>query len=228
MVTARLCHVMNKVVAPTRTVLVVENEDFLRSLIADSLEKQGFNVATAANGLDAKRIIKSVDPDAAILDIDLGNGPTGLDIAAQLSITSPEIGIVFLTDLPDPRFAREALEVKKNQAYLNKRLLSDITTLIDAVEAVLTESNLKDYRHDQSSERPLIDLSRTQLEILKLIVEGKTNQQIADIRQRSLGATESAVTRTLEALGIDREAEQNVRVEAVRRYFQAITSYGKN
>jgi DNA-binding NarL/FixJ family response regulator len=219
---------MTKVAAPTRTVLVVENEDFLRSLIADSLEKQGFSVATAANGLDAKRIIKSVDPDAAILDIDLGNGPTGLDIATQLSITSPEIGIVFLTDLPDPRFAREAHEVRKNQAYLNKRLVSDTSTLVEAVEAVLTESNLKGYRHDQLQDRPLVDLSRIQLEILKLIVEGKTNQQIADIRKRSIGATESAVTRTLEALGIERDAEQNVRVEAVRKYFQAVTSHGKN
>lgn len=213
--------------APVRTVLVVENEDFLRSLIADSLEKVGFSVATAANGLDAKRIIKSVDPDAAILDIDLGSGPTGLDIAAQLAITSPEIGIVFLTDFPDPRFAREAHEVKKNQAYLNKRLLSDTTTLIEAVEAVLKESNVENYRHDKLDSRPLAKLSRTQIEILKLIVEGKTNQQIADIRKRSIGATESAVTRTLEALGIDRDAELNVRVEAVRTYFQAVTSHGQ-
>lgn len=213
--------------ANTRTVLVVENEDFLRSLIADSLEKFGFSVATAANGLDAKRIIKSVDPDAAILDIDLGNGPTGLDIAAQLAISSPEIGIIFLTDLPDPRFAREAHEVKKNQAYLNKSLLSDSTTLVEAVEAVLRERNVENYRHDKLNNRPLSNLSRTQLEILKLIVEGRTNQQIADLRQRSLGATESAITRTLEALGIDRDADLNVRAEAVRTYFEAVTSHGQ-
>lgn len=213
--------------ANTRTVLVVENEDFLRSLIADSLEKFGFSVATAANGLDAKRIIKSVDPDAAILDIDLGNGPTGLDIAAQLAISSPEIGIIFLTDLPDPRFAREAHEVKKNQAYLNKSLLSDSTTLVEAVEAVLRERNVENYRHDKLNNRPLSNLSRTQLEILKLIVEGRTNQQIADLRQRSLGATESAITRTLEALGIDRDSDLNVRAEAVRTYFEAVTSHGQ-
>ena len=96
-----------------RTVVVVENDDFLRSLIADSLEKAGFNVATAANGLDAKRMIFSIDPDVLILDIDLGHGPTGLDIAAQISMTVPEVGIVFLTDLPDPRFAREKHEVKR-------------------------------------------------------------------------------------------------------------------
>lgn len=211
--------------AHVRTVLVVENEDFLRSLIADSLETHGFKVATAANALDAKRLLTSVDPDAAVLDIDLGTGPTGLDFAAQLSITSPEVGIVFLTDLPDPRFARDAHEVQKNQAYLNKRLLADSTVLAEAINAVLLEDGIDEYRHDQNLDRPLSNLSRIQLEILKLIVEGKTNQQIADIRQRSIGATESAITRTLEALGIEKDAALNVRVEAVRKYFNAFSSH---
>lgn len=211
-----------------RTVLVVENEDFLRALIADSLESKGFSVATAANALDAKRLISSVDPDAIVLDIDLGNGPTGLDFAAQLSIISPEIGIVFLTDLPDPRFAREQHEVKKNQAYLNKRLLSDSSILADAINAVLLEDGVGEFRHDKKVDRPLMNLSRKQIEILKLIVDGKTNQQIAEIRQRSIGATESAITRTLEALGISKDVDVNVRVEAARSYFKAVTAYGRD
>lgn len=209
-----------------RTVVVVENDDFLRSLIADSLEKAGFNVATAANGLDAKRMIFSIDPDVLILDIDLGHGPTGLDIAAQISMTVPEVGIVFLTDLPDPRFAREKHEVKRGQAYLNKKLLADSAVLVEAIEAVLLETGIEGFRHDKLGNRPLASLSRTQLEILKLISEGKTNQQIADTRGRSLSATESAVTRTLEMLEISRNAELNVRVAATRKYFQAITSRG--
>jgi len=207
-----------------RTVLVVENDDFLRSLIADSLENSGFQVATASNGLDAKRLITSVDPDAVILDIDLGAGPTGLDVASQLTLITPEVGIVFLTDLPDPRFAREQHEVKKNQAYLNKKLLTDSMVLIEAIEAVLLESGVETYRHDQLTNRPLANLSRTQLQILKLVSEGKTNQQIADIRQRSLSATESAITRTLEELEILKDADQNVRVAAAAKYFEAITS----
>jgi DNA-binding NarL/FixJ family response regulator len=209
-----------------RTVLVVENDDFMRSLIADSLESAGFDVATASNGLDAKRLMSSVDPDAIILDIDLGNGPTGLDVAAQITITNPEIGIVFLTDLPDPRFAREKHEVKKNQAYLNKKLLADSVILVEAIEAVLMETGIDDFRHDKFDGRPLANLSRTQLEILKLLSEGKTNQQIADARGRSLSATESAVTRTLEELGIPKDAELNVRVVATCKYFEAISPRG--
>jgi DNA-binding NarL/FixJ family response regulator len=217
---------MNPPTRLKRTVLVVENEDFLRSLIADSLEKAGFIVATAANGLDAKRLISSVDPDALILDIDLGHGPTGLDVAAQISLTTPEVGIVFLTDLPDPRFAREKHEIKKNQAYLNKKLLADSAVLVEAIEAVLLETEIDDFRHDQLEGRPLANLSRTQLQILKLLSEGKTNQQIADARGRSLSATESAVTRTLEELDIPKDAEVNVRVVATRKYFEAISPRG--
>jgi DNA-binding NarL/FixJ family response regulator len=217
---------MNPPTRLKRTVLVVENEDFLRSLIADSLEKAGFIVATAANGLDAKRLISSVDPDALVLDIDLGHGPTGLDVAAQISLTTPEVGIVFLTDLPDPRFAREKHEVKKNQAYLNKKLLADSAVLVEAIEAVLLETGIDDFRHDKLEGRPLANLSRTQLQILKLLSEGKTNQQIANARGRSLSATESAVTRTLEELDIPKDAEVNVRVVATRKYFEAISPRG--
>jgi DNA-binding NarL/FixJ family response regulator len=210
--------------APNRTVLVVENEDFLRTLIAQSLEAKGFNVATASSALEAKQIISKVDPDAAVLDIDLGDGPSGLDLAAQLSKTSPEVGIVFLTDLPDPRFSSNEYEVKENQAYLNKKLIQDQEILADAINAVLYETGIEMFRHDLNEERPLAQLTRVQLQILKLIAEGKTNQQIADIRNRSLGATESAITRTMESLGISRDTEINVRVEAVRSYFQAVTT----
>ncbi len=213
---------------PHRTVLVVENEDFLRTLVAQSLEHSGFMVATAANALEAKRVISQVDPDAAVLDIDLGPGPTGLDIATQLSITSPEIGIVFLTDLPDSRFSRDEHGVKANQAYLNKKMLKSPEVLEAAINAVLFEEGVDEFRHDQVEGRPLAQLTRVQLEILKLIAEGNTNQQIAKIRHRSIGATESAITRTLESLGIDRNTDSNLRVEAVRTYFQAITSYGRS
>lgn len=214
--------------APLRTILVVENEDFLRSLIAQSLESQGFNVATAANAIEAKRIILKVDPDAAVLDIDLGEGLSGLDLAAQLSLSSPEVGIVFLTDLPDSRFSQNDYKVKENQAYLNKKLLQSQTKLFDAINAVLYETGIEEFRHDLLKDRPLAQLTRVQLQILKLVAEGKTNQQIADIRNRSLGATESAITRTLESLGISQDSEINVRVEAVRSYFQAVTAYGRS
>jgi DNA-binding NarL/FixJ family response regulator len=206
-----------------RSVVVVEDDSFLRSLLADSLEKAGFEVSTAASAADAKRIIKVVNPDAVVLDINLGPVPDGFDIADNLKKTTPDIAIVFLTSLPDPRFAgRDDKAVYKNAAYLNKHLLSDSNTLIESLEAVLTERGVAAFKHHQLEDRPLVNLSKTQIQVLQLIAEGMTNQQIADVRQRSLAATESAITRTLEALGIDADAQQNVRVAAAMRYASAV------
>lgn len=202
-----------------RSVLVVEDEDFLRGLLAEFLDSAGFSVTTAANALDAKRIISHLDPDALVLDINLGRGPNGFDIALATQKTSPEIAIVFLTDLPDPRFAGiEDGKLPKNIAYLNKTMLEDVNTLLDALEATLTEKNIKNYRHDLDSERPLANLSRTQIQILQLMAAGKSNKQIAQLRKRSLAATESAISRTLDALGIGNSEEGNLRTEAVKRY----------
>ncbi len=67
-----------------RFVVVVEDEPFLRSLISDALTNAGFEVEAFGNAADAMRRLSKRDPDAAILDIDLGSGPTGLDIGEFL------------------------------------------------------------------------------------------------------------------------------------------------
>jgi DNA-binding NarL/FixJ family response regulator len=203
--------------AYARYVLLVEDDDMVRSLLASFLENAGFKVTTATNAPDAKRAIATVDPDAVVLDIDLGRGPSGLDIADLITSRRREIAIVFLTNLSDPRFANREMEsAHPNAAYLNKTMLKDPSVLIQALEAVLNERDLSAFRHDKSADRPFANLSKTQVQVLRLISEGKTNAQIAEIRGRSLAATESSVTRTLKALGLDTESEINVRVAAAR------------
>jgi len=206
-----------------RNIVVVEDDDLLRSLLADSLERAGFRVTTAANAADARRAIHASDPDAVVLDIDLGQGPNGFDIAETLRRDSKDVGIVFLTSVPDPRFTDQKVkQIPKNEAYINKSLISESKVIIDALEAVLRESDLKNFRHHENDDRPLGNLSNTQVEIIKMLSEGKTNQQIADLRERSLGSTESMIARTLEALGIQNTKDVNGRVAAVRKYLNVV------
>jgi DNA-binding NarL/FixJ family response regulator len=202
-----------------RSVVLVEDDDLVRSLLASFLENSGFRVSTATNAPDAKRVINAVDPDAVVLDINLGRGPSGLDIADLLAAKRKDIAIVFLTGLSDTRFAnRDMQTLHPNAAYLNKMMLKDPEVLIEALEAVLTERDISRFRHDRSVNRPFANLSKTQIQVLRLISEGKTNTQIAEIRARSLAATESAVTRTLKALGLDDSEDINVRVAAARAF----------
>jgi len=202
---------------------VVENESLLRDLIARSLETAGFHVATAANAADAKRACKAVDPDACIVDIELGPGPDGFDFAEYLSRESPDVGVVFLTNLPDPRFADKDLKtVKQSQAYLRKSQLVDSKELVEAVNAVLKEQDVNLFRHDQNQDRPLADLSRRQIAVLKLVADGLSNAQIAEARGTTVRAAEGMISRIFLSLGIDAQAQGNARVEAARSYLTAV------
>ena len=200
-----------------RHLLVVEDEALLRDLIARTLEAEGFVVTTVSNAADAKRAVKTVDPDAMVVDIELGPGPNGLDLAQALTRTRPDIGVVFLTNLPDPRFASSDSKVSKNQAYLRKSGLESSTNLLDAIESVLRDRVTKEYRHDLASSRPFSNLSARQIDTLKLVSQGKTNRQIAEIRGTTERAVESMLSRVFEALEIDPKAS-NARVEAAARF----------
>jgi DNA-binding NarL/FixJ family response regulator len=205
-----------------RTIVVVENESLLRDLIARSLETAGFDVSTAANAADAKRAVKATDPDICVVDIELGPGPNGFDLADYLAREAPDVGVVFLTNLPDSRFAdRDTKTVTQKQAYLRKSQLVDSKELIEAINAVLMEVDVDHYRHDQNLERPLAALSRRQISVLKLVAEGHSNNQIAEERGTTVRAVEGMVSRIFTALGVDAQGVGNARVEATRMYLSA-------
>jgi len=207
----------------SRTLVVVENESLLRDLIARSLEAVGFDVTTAANASDAKRACKAVDPDACIVDIELGSGPDGFDFAEYLAREAPDVGVVFLTNLPDPRFAKkETNTVKQSQAYLRKSQLVDSKELVDAVNAVLKEEDVSKFRHDQAQDRPLAELSKRQLVVLKLMADGLSNSQIAEARGTTVRAVEGMISRIFQALEIDAHGSGNARIAASKAYLGAV------
>jgi DNA-binding NarL/FixJ family response regulator len=187
------------------------------------LEAVGFHVTTAANASDARRACKAVDPDACIVDIELGPGPDGFDFAEYLERESPDIGVVFLTNLPDPRFAKkDGKAVKQSQAYLRKSQLVDSKELVDAVNAVLKEEGVFKFRHDQDSSRPLANLSKRQLGVLQLMSEGMSNSQIAEARGTTVRAVEGMISRIFQALEIDANGSGNARIAASKAYLSAV------
>jgi DNA-binding NarL/FixJ family response regulator len=201
-----------------RYIIVVEDEPFLCSLISDALLNAGFDVSTAGSASEARRLFNKRDPDAAILDIDLGPGPTGLDLGEALLSRSPGTAVVYLTMLSDPRVINPNGLKNPRAAYLNKRKLSNTNELIDALEAVLHDKDLTEYRHDLDPTSPIASLSAGQLQVLQAVAKGLTNQQIATLRKRSLSATEALISRTFAALGLDAAGHANARILAVREY----------
>lgn len=205
-----------------RSVLVVEDDALLRELLAVALERHGFSVDTAASASDAKRSFSRGDHDALVLDINLGPGPNGFDLAEVLRQQAPHVAIVFLTNVPDPRFVGRAPEdVPKGVAYLRKSSLGDVDALIVALDSALRGSGIDGLRQDRDPDRPLASLTRKQIAVLSLVAAGKSNAQIAEERGVSVKAIEDTISRAAQALGIDTQEEGNIRVAAARRFLAA-------
>ncbi len=206
-----------------RLVLVVEDDDLLRELIAAALEVRGYAVQTASNVMEAKRLFHASDPDGLVLDVDLGPGPNGFDFAQTARKDSPGTGIVFLTHLPDPRFAVASEQgLPTGIAYLRKSALADLNVLYDALDVSMRGEVTAAHRHDLDKSRPFASLTVKQIEVLHLMSQGKSNAQIATARGTSLKATEDAIRRACQAIGIDSSLEGNSRTAAVTKYLGVV------
>lgn len=206
-----------------RSVLVVEDEPLIRNLVATQLRAEGFEVITAENAVDARKKADAHDPDVALLDIELGNGPTGFDLSAILRKQDPGIAIVFLTHLPEPRLiGLDNKIVPKNAAYLVKDKISDPGILTEAIEAALRDRVGEHLRDDKRNESKFSSISRSQIQVLQLMAAGLSNQQIADQRGTTIRAVENLIKRALEAAGIDDGQGLHTRVSASREYLRAI------
>ena len=206
----------------SRKVLVVEDEALLRSLIADGISGSGFTVAVAASAVEAKQVILNFDPDVAVLDIELGTGPTGLDIAEYIAKQKPHIAIVMLTHLPDPRFAGgDSKSIPKHAAYIRKETITKPGALVEIIERVLRDEVNSELRQHLDPERPLGTLSKSQISVLRDIALGLSNAEIADHRDSTVRAVEQLIRRTLVAAGIKGNQSLSTRTTAARAYIEA-------
>jgi adenylate cyclase len=93
-------------------VLIVEDDEFLRELYAETLKGEGYQVETAADGEEGLAKIKSDGWDIILLDIILPK-MSGIDIMKQLkadpSFKIPK-ALVFLTNLDKDDAIKEALQ----------------------------------------------------------------------------------------------------------------------
>lgn len=78
----------------TFTVLVVDDEDDIRLLLSMNLRALHMEVVLAACAKSALRLADETHPQLVVLDNDLGEGPTGVDIAPLLKQVAPNAAIV--------------------------------------------------------------------------------------------------------------------------------------
>lgn len=87
---------------PTRTVLLVEDETPLRTIIARNLEQRGYRLAVAVSVRDAVQQMSATFPNVIILDINLPDG-TGWEILRWLRSTDRHPAVIVYSAVPPSR-----------------------------------------------------------------------------------------------------------------------------
>ena len=204
----------------SRRLLLVEDEPMVAALLQETLEAAGYEVLTAYSALEAKSKAKEFDPDIAILDINLGGGPSGVDLSFLLHKSYPGIALALLTKHPDLRTAGFNKEdVPPGCGFIRKDMVTNSQHILEAIESVIASQ--EGFRQDRDPSGPLGNLTSTQVKALRLVAQGYTNAEIAKRRNTSVRAVEQLLATVFTNLEIDVEGPINPRVEAVRKFISA-------
>jgi DNA-binding NarL/FixJ family response regulator len=212
--------------------LVLAEDSFLvREGIRRLLETQAqIEVVATCGDLDSLLgAVEAEHPDVVLTDIRMP--PSGLDegiqAARRLRETSPDVGVVVLSQYTQPGYALALLESgTERRAYLLKERVEDLEQLMSAIHAVAAGGSVIDPKVVEalvsaraSAERSsLSELTPRERDVLREMAQGRNNAAIAE----SLVITERSVEKYVHAifakLGLAWEDNIHRRVKAVLLY----------
>jgi DNA-binding NarL/FixJ family response regulator len=200
-------------------VLLVEDEDFTRTVVSEMLSASGISVHPVASVAEAIESMDQFDPHVVLTDLDLGHGPDGADLLTKVLEERPWTGMVIMTAHASPELAiNDASRIPEHAGYIVKSELHSIQNLITAIEeSIILPGN---FNGTDSSNEEKITITSSQAEILRMIADGLSNASIAETRGITLRAAEALVQRTFAALGVNGDPSINPRVVAVRMWQQ--------
>jgi DNA-binding NarL/FixJ family response regulator len=194
-------------------VLLAEDHTLIRAGIRALLEHlAGVQVvAEAGDGREALRLIEMHKPDVALVDIAMP-GLNGLEVTARAAKDFPNVRVIILSMHANEEYVLQALRVGAGGYLLKDAGTSELELALRAVvhgETYLSPAVSKhvvaDYvRRVGAEEQPrLLDqLTARQREVLQLIAEGRTTQEIANLLNVSVKTIETHRTQLMQRLDI--------------------------
>ena len=112
------------------TILVVDDEEIVRSLFKETLEELGHSVIAVETGFEGLELVKQQDFDLVFLDLKMP-GMVGDDFFGQLKAIKPRLPVTIITGYPDSGMMKRAL-AQGPFGVMNKPFgESDIITAVD-------------------------------------------------------------------------------------------------
>jgi DNA-binding NarL/FixJ family response regulator len=200
-----------------KTLLVVDDHPLLRRGLIALIESEPGLVARGAVGtrMAALNAIRESPPDLVIVDLALGD-EDGLDLIKDIKVRYPGVRSLALSIYDEAVYAERALEAGA-LGYVTKQQLDE--TVLAAIRQVLAgETYMSEALQRRLAQRyvegrtletalPVRALSDRQLQVFRLVGQGRTTRQIAGILCRSVKTIESHIAHIKNKLAIESAAE---------------------
>lgn len=175
-------------------IFIADDHAILREglcLIIQSVEEYEI-IGESGDGREALEKIEMLKPDVVILDISLPS-MTGVEVSRQIRKFNPGIKIIILTQHNNDEYVEQLMQLGVHGYILKENTSIDLIRAISEViknniylSPEVTKKMVNNYiinrqQNNQSAENITIKLTPRELELVKLIAEGKSNKQISSM-----------------------------------------------
>ena len=187
----------------------------LRALLQDTPQLE--LIAEASGGVEALELVKKLQPEILVLDLSMPD-MDGISVTRQLKELHLITRVLILTVHEDEALLKEAIQAGASGYILKQAAESELVSAIQVilrgdlyVDPSLLRSLLNEQVKSQPVHKGIVEpLTPREVDVLKLIVEGHTNRQIAEQLSISVRTVEGHRANLSEKLGL------HSRVELVR------------
>ncbi|MEW5830357.1 MAG: response regulator transcription factor [Chloroflexota bacterium] len=211
-------------------IMITDDHPMMREALAIALSEEPDLevICQASNGMEAVKLARECRPDVILMDL-LMPGMTGLEAIAEICAADPQAKILVFTSLEDEDKVLAAIQAGA-LGYFPKTaprsfLLEAIRKVADGVPylpvgiAVKLFKGIREAKHVPAAGQSAADepLTARQEEILALLGEGRSDQEIGKILHLSEGTVRSHVHNITQRLGLENRAQAVAYVNRLRK-----------
>jgi two-component system, NarL family, nitrate/nitrite response regulator NarL len=200
-------------------VVLADDHPFYRTGLSKMLRESGVDiVAEAGNGWAALKAVEDTSPDVVVLDQNMP-GMSGDEVARRLTSCEPPYPVIILSVSDDETDVMSALRAGASGYFLKDGPVEEVVAGIEA--AARGESYFSPRigamllrRMRERREVPVdmpVRLSKREQDVLRLIVEGRSNEKIGEGLSIDAGTARNHVSHILAKMGVDNRVQAAVR-----------------
>lgn len=195
------------------TVLIADDHGVVREGLRALLEREGIRVVgEARTGREAVALTRQLRPRVVLLDVRMPDGD-GLNALAAIKAAEPQVSVIMLTIYTTPGYLARAV-ANGAAGYLSKevdperipwavRAAASGEDLLDRASLLAALTSASQAEHPaQAAASPLEELTEREDTVLRLIAQGLSNEEIADMLVVSLSTVKTHVNHIFRKLDV--------------------------